>query len=99
MAVDLYSREEFLTDWARQLKCANDPWSIAVHLINVNRNYSTAMATCFGLSWMQHKEYLQRATKYFQENWNPASDVATIEWLTAFVEHYTVEVEKYPEGA
>lgn len=95
---ELYSRDEFITHWASILKCAPEPYALAVHLINVNKNYQTAMSLIFGLSWVHHKEYLLRLVEYFNKNWT-VNDVATIEWLTAFVDHYTTEVEKYPEDA
>ena len=56
------------------------------------------MALIFGLSWANNKDYLLRVTEYFGKNWD-ADDVATVEWLTAFVDHYVTEVEKYPEDA
>lgn len=96
MADDIYSRDEFIADWAKILKCQPDPYHIAVHLINVNKNYHTAMSCVFGLSWKNNTEYLKRVVTYFQANWT-ANDVATVEWLGQFVDHYVTEVEKYPE--
>lgn len=98
MATDLYSRDEFIAHWASVMKAPAEPYALAVTLINKNRNYQTAMALIFGLSWVHHKEYLQRVCKYFEANWS-AEDVANVEWLTAFVDHYVTEVEKYPEDA
>lgn len=95
---ELYDRSEFITHWASILKCAAEPYAMAVHLININKNYQTAMSVIFGLSWVHNSDYLLRVVAYFGDNWT-ADDVATIEWLTAFVEHYTTEVEKYPEDA
>ena len=94
---EIYSRDEFITDWAKILQCAPEPYAIAVKLINVNKNYQTAMALIFGLSWSNNKEYLKGVTEYFQKNWNPATDTATPEWLGAFVDHYITEIQKYPE--
>jgi hypothetical protein len=93
---DIYSREEFLVNWASILKVAPEPYAIAVKLINVQKNYQTAMALIFGLSWAQDKEYLKACTDYFSANWDPKSDVATVEWLGAFVDHYISEVRAYP---
>lgn len=95
---DLYSRDEFIIDWAKALKCEPNPYAIAVVLINVNKNYDTAMSCIFGLSWYNHTQYLQRVTEYFRSVW-PADGVATTEWLAAFVKHYVEEKEAYPEGA
>lgn len=95
---ELYSRDEFIAHWAKIIKCPPEPYAIAVQLINVNKNYQTAMGLIFGLSWVHNKEYLLRVTDYFNKNWT-SDDVATIEWLTAFVDHYITEVEKYPEDA
>lgn len=96
MADDVYSRDEFIAHWSKILGCAAEPYAIAVHLINNKRNYQTAMALIFGLSWANHKEYLKRIVAYFEKNWT-AEDVATVEWLAQFVDHYVTEVEKYPE--
>jgi hypothetical protein len=93
---DAYSRDEFIADWAKILGTAPEPYAMAVKLINVQKNYQTAMALIFGLSWVNNKDYLKRVTEYFNANWTVA-DTATIEWLTAFVDHYITEVEKYPE--
>lgn len=96
---DTYSRDEFIADWAKQLKLQTaDPYTIAVHLINVNKNYDTAMALIFGLSWINHTQYLQRLTDYFKSVW-PVNGVATVEWLGQFVQHYITDKEKYPEDA
>lgn len=94
---DPYSRDEFIADWASQLGCKPNAWDVAVHLINVNKNYSTAMAVCFGLSWNTNKDYLLKVTQYFQSVWDPLKDKATVEWLGQFVDHYITDKEKYPE--
>lgn len=94
--VDLYSREEFMETWAKCLGCANDPYIIAVQLINVNKNYDTAMSLIFGLSWANNTQYLRRCTDYFKEIW-PANGVADVKWLAEFVQHYVTDKEKYPE--
>jgi hypothetical protein len=96
MSDSIYARDEFIADWAKLLKCDPHPYHIAVQLINVKRNYHTAMAVIFGLSWNKNQEYLNRVVTYFSANWS-ADDVATVEWLGAFVDHYVTEVEKYPE--
>lgn len=93
---DIYSRDEFIANWAKILKCNPEPYAIAVTLINVQKNYQTAMALIFGLSWAQDKEWLKRCTDYFSKNWDPKTDVATVEWLGRFVDHYVQEVDKYP---
>lgn len=94
---DLYSKDEFIANWATILGTASEPYAIACKLINVQRNYQTAMALVFGLSWAQNKDYLKGVVDYFSQNWDPAKDVATAEWLGAFVDHYVTEVQKYPE--
>lgn len=99
MANDVYSRDEFIAHWAKLLNCQPEPYAIAVTLINVKRNYQTAMAIIFGLSWYNHAEYLKRLVSYFESVWDPATDVATVEWLAQFVDHYVTDKEKYPEDA
>jgi hypothetical protein len=94
---DLYARDEFIANWASILKVAPEPYAIAVKLINVQKNYQTAMALIFGLSWSQNKEYLKGVTDYFNKNWDATKDTATAEWLGQFVDHYVTEVQKYPE--
>lgn len=94
---NLNTADEFIANWAKLLQCKPEPYAIAVKLINVNKNYQTAMALVFGLSWATHKDWLREVTEYFQSNWNADTDMATIEWLSAFVDHYVQEVKAYPE--
>jgi len=96
--VDLYTREEFIANWAKCLGTKPDPYSIAVKLINVNKNYDTAMACIFGLSWINHPQYLQRVVTYFKSVWGDEFS-ATEVWLGEFVTHYITDKEKYPEDA
>lgn len=94
--VDLYNREEFIAQWAKCLKVDPNPYNIAVQLINVNKNYDTAMSLIFGLSWANDTQYLRRVTDYFKSVW-PDNGVADVNWLVAFVKHYVEDKEKYPE--
>lgn len=91
-----YNRDAYLAAWAQQLGCPPDAYSIATHLINTNRNFETAMACCFGLSWVKHSEYLRNVCKTIREAWQP-NDVCTNEWLDQFVQYYITEVSPYPE--
>lgn len=94
--VDLYSREEFIEQWAKSLKVDPNPYMIAVQLINVNKNYDTAMSLVFGLSWANNTQYLRRVTDYFKSVW-PDNGVADVNWLAEFVKHYVTDKEAYPE--
>lgn len=90
------TREQFIADWAKVLGCDPNAYAIAVRLINVNKNYETAMAVVFGLSWVNHTQYLQRTTAYFKSIWVDGT-IVTAEWLGQFVQHYITDKEAYPE--
>lgn len=95
---EVYDRPSFIRDWAQQLECNPTEYDVAAHLINKNRNFETAMAVVFGLKWTVHEEYLRNAAKYLREQWQDG-DIATVEWLDAFVQHYISEVAAYPSDA
>lgn len=96
---ELYNRTEYVAKWAKMLGCKTDEWSVTVHLINVVKNYQTAMALLFGLSWQTDKEYLKKVCKHFHENFKGSDGkdpVATAEWLYQYKEYYIKEVERLP---
>lgn len=92
---DQYDRKAFITRWAKLLKCKDTEFDVAVTLINGPKNFESAMAIIFGLSYMEHKEWLNKCSKYFKANF-PENSIATVEFLAAFQKHYIEEVDKYP---
>lgn len=91
--------EKYLESWAKELGVDNNPWAIAEYLVNTAKNYDTACAIMFGLSWSDEvqKAYLRRAadamallpTQYPDTHF-PA------DWLYQWLVYYTEEVEKLP---
>lgn len=94
-----YDQERFINDWATKiLKCPPDRYSVAAHLINEFRNFETAVALVFGLSFATHKEYASDAAKHWKENFD-ASSKATPEYVVQFRDYYIAEVVHYPADA
>lgn len=92
------SREVFLKDWALMLKVENDAFAIAREVINQKKNFVTAVAVLFGLSFRTHKQYILDCAKYWEANFVPGAIVDT-DYLLAFQKHYTEEVQPYPADA
>jgi hypothetical protein len=90
------SRDWFLRDVSKMFGCENNPYVIAAHYINRYKNVSTAMGVMFGLSWVQHKDYLQAVVKNFNESFDIKSNEATPEWLAEYAQYYVTEVAPYP---
>ncbi len=94
-----YDRAGYLKDWAEKiLKCENNEFAIAAALITQNRNFQTAVAVLFGLSFTTHKDYIIACAEYWQKNC-PIGSIADVAYVTAFQKHYTEEVVPYPEDA
>ncbi len=95
---DFYDRENYLVKWAKLLKCKADVWSVASCLINDAKNYDSAMALIYGLSWRYNKDWLTKATEYFKTYWKSlgADAKATPDWLFQYQQHYINNVDKYP---
>ncbi|MBA3761762.1 MAG: hypothetical protein H0X04_00265 [Chthoniobacterales bacterium] len=88
--------------YAKQLGCDNDPWSLATTLVNMpkTRNYQTACALIFGLSFVTHKEYLLRAAKLLEQQHTEAEHFdVTNDWLIDWRNYFMAEVEEYPKDA
>jgi hypothetical protein len=93
-----YDRDAYVAKWAKMFKCKADVWSVGCALINDVKNYDSAMALIFGLSWRHNKEWLRRASDYFRNYWKSLGDkaVASPDWLYQYQQHYLNSVDKYP---
>jgi hypothetical protein len=96
-----YDQERFINDWATKiLKCPPDRYSVAAELINNYRNFETAVAISFGLSFATHKEYATNAAKHWKEAFLADPNAkATPEYVVAFRDYYIAEVVPYPADA
>ncbi len=100
--------EEYMVKWAERLSeksgraVAAEPFDISCVLLNDAkcRNYLTACALIFGLSFVAHGPYLSAAAKALEAAHKEGGyfDVTT-EWLAEYVQYYIKEVAEYPTGA
>ncbi len=93
--------------WARDLKVPCTPCDMASALIkeqlampcdaHVSRNFKTAMAVLFALSWVTHRDWLARCSAFFCEfqAQNPDADW-TPEYLYEWAAVYRSEKENVP---
>ena len=94
-----YDRAQFVSDWATKiLKCESNESAVAAELINQFRNFQTAVAIAFGLSFTTHKEYALAAAEHWKKNFDEGSK-ATAEYVTQFRDYYINEVVAYPADA
>ena len=94
-----YDRESFRQKWAETiLKVPNDPFHIAAALVSRNRNFETAVAILFDLSFVTHKEWIQNCAKHWKENF-PEGNVADYDYCVQFQQYYINEVVAYPTDA
>jgi hypothetical protein len=98
MSVDANDRKVYIEKWAKLLKVKPNEWDIACHMINVVKNYDTAMAVCFNLSWRKDKIWLRKCSDYFQQMWKGYGPdaKADVNWLYAFTQMYIKDVAAYP---
>jgi hypothetical protein len=93
---------ETIESWAARLKCANNAWAIVEALINCPEpNYQTACSIMFDLSWVQHRDWLNRAVAHFEDVVSKppyAGTYLNAAWLYEYVTYYTTDVEKSPEA-
>lgn len=87
---------EFLADYAKVLGCKAEVFEMACVLINKYKNFQTACAIMFGLSFRDNRDYLVKCAEHLQSVLVPGT-VATSQWLVQFRDYYMSEVEKYPE--
>lgn len=96
MVESFYDRDNYIASWSKILGCKSDAYSLAAALINKHKNFQSASAVLFGLSWRTHKEWLKKVSEYWQASWTVKDAVCTAEWCYAFQQHYITEVAKYP---
>jgi hypothetical protein len=94
-------RETYLIDWAKQLGIKPDPgfeWKICETLINKRKNYDTAAAVMFELSWRWHRDYLLRAVAALTE-WHKQAGCCVVSGndLYTFVDYYIHNTEELPK--
>jgi hypothetical protein len=95
-----YDRQLYVEKWGKILKCKGEIFAVAAELVNQNKNFQSAAALIFGLSWAEDKEWLQRCSQYWKDAWNkfPAGTKATPTWCYEFQQHYIKDVDKLPSG-
>jgi len=101
MAVE-YDQEKFVSDWATKiLKLPADKadrFHVAAEMINQYKNFQTAVALVFGLSFATHKEYAVAAAEHWKANFGK-DEKATAEYVVQFRDYYINEVVAYPADA
>ena len=93
-------REIFLKHYCVMLKLppeTTDVGVIAASIINTYKNYETAVAILFDLSWKDHTDWLRACADHLRESWNIAEHgMITSEWLWGFQQYYVTEKAEYP---
>jgi len=100
MSMDLLP-ETVIIPWAEKLGCSPDAWSIIVVLVNKAKNYDTATAMMFELGWVEHRDWLRRASDTLRTTLSSPEyqgHVADAQWLYEFSQYYIKEVESDPRG-
>jgi hypothetical protein len=93
-----YGREHYVKLYAQRFNCEANELVIAAHLINKAKNYLTAAAFIFGLSWKfeSHRPYLTKAAAHLAEYLKDAADVDGT-FLYEYQQAYVTEVDTaYP---
>lgn len=98
MSTNPEDRALYVQKWAKLLKVKPSEWDIACHMINVVKNYDTAMCVAFGLSWRHDKVWLRKCSDYFQQMWKGYGPEAKADpnWLYQFTQIYLKDVAKHP---
>ena len=93
------SRDVFIEKWAKMFKCKPDAYSVSAELVNHHKNFQSACAVVFNLSFRYHKEWLVASSDYLKKMWSqyPKEAKADASWMYQFQQHYINEVAKYPE--
>ncbi len=94
--------EHYIKEWMQQLK-VDSPWGIVVYMVNTKRNFDTAVAVMFGLSWSQdlpvQRAWLRRASDELKKLPATYPGVAfDAAYLYAWSQQYIKEVEALPNG-
>jgi hypothetical protein len=58
-------RDQYMKEWSKRFGLDNNAdasWGVCEQLVNGTKNYDTACAVMFDLSWAHHREYLERAS-------------------------------------
>jgi hypothetical protein len=96
------TRDDIVFKFAESLGCSTnppEPFEIAAALIKQAKVNGITTATAFmtGLSWLDHKEWLQRCRDALAEVYTTYPDADyTKEWLYEWIVDYATNVENMP---
>lgn len=91
-------RDIFIDKWSKMFKCKSNAFDVAAALINNHKNFQSASAILFGLSYVTHKKWLVKCAEHWQNAWMqyPKGTTCTADWCVQFQQYYITEVDKYP---
>ncbi len=88
--------DALLEQWAKQLGVANNTWAIVEVMVNKAKNYDTAVALMTGLTWRNHRAYLDRMTAAFKQYIAQYNVEMSTEDMYSWLTWYVGEVEGIP---